>query len=1823
MNLSRDYWAKKLSGDLIPVSLIPHYQKELIQSFNQVKIEKLLSKNAGQQINFLSNLLNLSQFEVTISVFNILLSHYSNQQDLIIGSSFSLSHWLVLRTLFNNQLTVTDCFRATALTIKEAIEHQDYTFPGIDPSNFFRIVFLWCEKTNSIELGAKLFNACDIIFFITRQNDHLFLSCYYNADLYSSQMLERLIMNYEKLLETIAFNLNISFLNLLIPSVNEVKKLMEWGGVNKKINDANKTIVQLFELAVFQFSDKIAIISEKESFTYKQLNEISNQIAHYLLSLNIVHQDRIAICLDRSPLLIAVLLAILKVGAAYIPLDPSYPEKRNLFILKDSQARVVITNAGYGEKFKEQINGLIIIDEKSFWHDGSMQNLKNRAIIPNDLSYILYTSGSTGNPKGIAIAHQQCVNLLNWAQLTYTTEELSGVLAATSICFDLSIFEIFLPLVAGGKIILVEDATDIYRLKEEVRSQITLINSVPSVISFLLDAQMIPNSVETINLAGESLSRHLVNQLYEMAHIKKVYNLYGPSEATTYATYGLLEKSSDSQPSIGRPITGAIILLLNDKRQLVPLGVSGEIYISGAGLAKNYFNNPQLTRERFVKIPWFDDPEKIFFKTHDICRYDESGELRFLGRKDHQIKLRGFRIELEEIEIILMSHYAVNQAVVIFQVLNNEVKQLLAYVVLKKGRQLAEAQLKSYLNLMLPKYMIPQSIFFIDKMPLNENKKMDRKKLQAQANLHSFNVEKKKNHPEINMIEKQIIDIWQEILGISNVSTNDNFFDLGGSSLLLAKMHLQLERMFSLKIEKINLFKYPTIKDLVAYLRQRLEGVAIIGLSCRFPGANNLEQFWENLCQGVESIQSLSDADLIKAKVSHQDLKNPNYVKRCASVDGIEYFDRQVFNYTAKEAQLLDPQQRLFLECVWEALENAGYPPTACPGRVGVFATSEKSDYLETVLNDVLIKNTDLSHAEKFLIRISNDKDYLATRVAYKFNLTGPSLNIQTACSSSLAAIHIARQSLLAGECDIAVVGGVCLHLPQKQGYFYQEGMIASPDGHCRAFDAQAQGTVLGSGAGVVILKKLSRAQADQDHIYAILKGSAVNNDGIKKMGYTAPSINGQALVIEQALRAAGIPSDSISYIEAHGTGTSLGDPIEVAALTQAFSKDSIGSHSCGLGSVKTNIGHLDSAAGIAGLIKTVLSLYHKKITPSLHFSKLNPEISLAGTPFYICNQLKFWEANQLPRRAGVSSFGIGGTNAHVILEEAPAIAILDYGDEYFLLPLSAMSQQGLRELVQRYIDFFSKEPSNLNIADICYTAAIGRRHFSNRMIFVGAHLEDFKNQFTTWLETGLNTEMNNFNFMPITDAYLRGEEVSWAAFYHERRYQRVSLPCYPFQREYYWGVPPSSSIKDSPLGVRLLLPFSSQIRFQSQFSADFPAYNHHHRLFDVIVVTGSSHLAMFIAALDQVYGKNYCQLTELFFLNPFILKDDEIKTVQVIVDSGIENHISIVSGNNDSNWVTHAKAKFILNDLNNEFLNLEDIQSRCMGNMSGEKFYSEVWVPGLNTGNSFRWIKNISYYDREGLAESLRPIDVAELGMPLHPGLIETCFQLLNACWPFETSKLIDQQFIFVPFSIESITFWKKSIPCVPLSYACLKESSSEDHLAADVYLLDISGEVILKIMNFEVRKLYKTALNALIHRPNDSAKKHSLIFTDKHEVNKFKALAGHERKQALIEYVRQTMRQFLGVDALNEDLDDQRSFRDFGMDSLMSIELVNRFQKDLGLKLSATFVFEASSISQAVDYFEKHLFNGNVKTQKNQDSVSLSVEIEKEYNKLQALIS
>jgi amino acid adenylation domain-containing protein len=1181
-----------------------------------------------------------------------------------------------------------------------------------------------------IDAGGAQF---DLTLVAAEGPGSLQLALHYDAELFEPTTARRMLDGFVCLLRSALAEpaRPIATLAWLSPQ-ERARELRGWNETEAWFPRAS-TLPELFEAQVARTPDAVAIAEGKATLTYRSLDGRVDALAGRLRAAGVGPESRVGVLLERSTELVVALLAVLKAGAAYVPIDPSNPREVQAFLAADAGvSALLVRNAEHARRAEASAGGaeLVCVD------GAGPAGVNGPAARPANVAYVIYTSGSTGRPKGVMVPHEGVVNRLTWMQAAYGLGPADAVLQKTTFAFDVSVWEFFWPLLNGARLVLAapggqHDPAHLAELIE--REAITTLHFVPSALEVFLDGPYAARCrrLRRVICSGEALSPGLAARFFAALPGVELHNLYGPTEASIDVTsWACVEGDSGRSVPIGRPIANTECYVLDSELEPVPAGVAGELYLGGVGLARGYLGRPGLTAERFVPDPFAKRAGTRLYRTGDRARRRADGALEFLGRLDDQVKIRGFRVELAEVEAALRRQPGVRDAVAVARGEGAE-RSLVAYVVGAADATDA-AGLRARLGEALPGYMVPSVFVPLDRLPLTASGKIDRRALPPpgvggagrRGGAAPF---------EPSPFETLVAAAWREALGVEAVGAHDNFFDLGGHSLQLARVLTRL-RVAAPALTMVDLFRHPTVASLAAFLggaatapapavarpaRATSGGpVAIVGLAGRFPGARNVDEFWANLRQGVESITRFTDEEVAAAGVPAELARDPHYVKAGGLLPEVDRFDAALFGLSPREAEITDPQQRVFLECAWEALESAGIDPARAAGGVAVFAGVGVNTYRRTpgpgVAND----------AEAYQALVGNDKDFLATRVSYKLDLRGPSVTVQTGCSSSLVAVHEACACLLRGECDVALAGGVAARFPERAGYLYQEGSIASPDGHCRAFDANARGTVPGAGAGVVVLKRLDDAIADGDVVRAIVRGSAVNNDGAAKVGFTAPSVEGQARVVAAAYAAAGVGAEGVDYVEAHGTGTPLGDPVELEALSQVYRAAGVPRGGCAIGSVKTNIGHLDAAAGVAGLIKTVLALEHGELPASLHYEALNPEVDAATCPFEVNATLRPWPRRGRPRRAAVSSFGIGGTNAHVLVEEGPPPSpspLPPAGPPSAqLLLLSANSEGALGRLAGRLADHLETTPET-PLADVAHTLRVGRRALRYRRAIVAA----------------------------------------------------------------------------------------------------------------------------------------------------------------------------------------------------------------------------------------------------------------------------------------------------------------------------------------------------------------------------------------------------------------------------------------------------------------------------------------------------------------------
>ncbi|MBM3847069.1 MAG: amino acid adenylation domain-containing protein, partial [Verrucomicrobia bacterium] len=1030
----------------------------------------------------------------------------------------------------------------------------------------------------------------------------------------------------------------------------------------------SRSLLRWLESQAEQTPDAVAVEHHDSRLTYRELHARARAIAQWLRVEGVRPGEPVGLCIERGIPGLVTLLGILKAGAGIAPLDPQYPIARLRDMAEVARLRFVVCSEAT-KSLLRSMEGLRVLQLPDL-QDSNREFAAEPPVDsdPHSLLYVIFTSGSTGRPKGVAMPQSPLVNLVEWQA---RQSSLPGVgtrtLQFTTLSFDVAYQEIFLTWSTGGTLVLISeelryDPAALWRYILAARVQRLFLPCIA--LNQLVDAALRSGQVDSdlreIITAGEQLriTSHM-RQFFSQCSNLSLHNHYGPSETHVASAYQLSghPASWEELPPIGRAIDATELHILSKDLTPVADGEDGELFISGECLADGYIHQPELTQARFIELQLSGKPAVRAYRTGDLARRRADGEIMFLGRLDDQIKIRGFRIELGEVETVLCSHPAVREALAV-AVGDGAERRLAACLVLLPGMTVQTQSLRDHVRSKLSEPFVPSHTFRVEKLPLTPSGKADRRAaasgfegriLEASPGETPPGTADPTTQPSMS---DRVEAIWRALLHLPAIPHDVRFFDAGGNSLLLVSLQERLERELAVRISVADLFRYSTISQQAAWLGTpsptrvtepqahpagmplpdpstlRNTSIAVVGMAGRFPGCSNVDELWENLCAGKELTTVFDDAQLSANGTSPEVLQDPAFTRRRGVLENPGAFDAEFFSMTSQEARLTDPQHRLFLECAWAALEDAGCDPHRVQGLAGVYAGCSLNTYF---LNQVAASRARMAsftlafQADQYPTLVGNDKDYLATRVAYKLHLRGPAVSIQTACSTSLTAVVQACAALQSGQCDVALAGGASVSFPQERGCLHQEGAIVSADGRCRPFDARASGTVFGAGVGVVVLKRLSDALASGDQIHAVIRGAALNNDGGDKASFSAPSAKGQADVIRRAMELAGLTPDQVGYVEAHGTGTPLGDPIEVQALKEVFGDGNRRRQKCWLGSIKGNTGHLEAAAGITGLLKAVLAVREGRIPGTAHFESPNPKCALDDSCFAVSSTVKEW----------------------------------------------------------------------------------------------------------------------------------------------------------------------------------------------------------------------------------------------------------------------------------------------------------------------------------------------------------------------------------------------------------------------------------------------------------------------------------------------------------------------------------------------------------------------------------------------------------------------
>ena len=1169
----------------------------------------------------------------------------------------------------------------------------------------------------------------------------------FNSAVHDTAGIERLAGRFDVLLKAVAANCQCPLAELPMMGETEAALIAGWeNGPSLADTVKNDCVHTRFLAQAARTPNAPAVTAGGRKATYDEIARMAAQVAARLAAEGTEPEEPVGLCLTPSPELVAAFIGILMAGGASLQLDPLQPPGRLQTMIQGVGCRLVLTDAGACNRLPtlSADQQVIAIDDLASQAVGNAAGASaTPSITPDQLACIFHTSGSTGRPKPVGLTHGAlAAKMASIADVFgFGDEGNECVCAAASVGFDPWLQQVLLPLCTGGRLwipdrTLMVDLAGFWRAVSEQGT--THLNLVPSMLDSLLPGAPAAGlrGVRRLVLGGERLTPDLVQRTVMALRIDKVWNMYGPTEATVDATGWRLDPAAlGEEISIGWPLPGSTIRILDDRLNRVPVGHVGELCIGGVGLARGYLGMPEETAAKFIDDP-FGPPGTRLYRSGDRAAWHSDGSVLYRGRVDEQVKVRGQRLELGDVEAALLRQPGVENAVAIFEP-TLDGGRLTAHVV---GRATPDA-LRRALALELPAAAVPLGYIFHRTLPSLPSGKVDRQALVREQPT-------KRAGPAMPArtglaaassrrlaLQRAIAAVWAELLDGEAPALEANLFEAGVHSLLVPRAQLRLSALAGREVSAVEIFRYPTIAMLAAHLAgsddaqpdivpsparvkagedvddEQAASIAIVGMALRVPGADDPETFWRNLCDGVESIGAVDGAALRAAGQDEGLLADPSFVRAHGRLAGIDAFDPVAFGYTSGEAAAIDPQQRLLLEVALHALENAACEPSRqrpVGAFVGVGFPSYIFDNLDQQLRD--------GGAERYAVVLGNDKDHAATRLAYKLGLTGPVMAVATACSTGLVAVAQAVQALRAGQCRAALAGGASLGLTSAGGYLFSDGGIGSRSGRCRPFDAEADGTVGGSGGAVVVLKRLRDAQSDGDTIHAVIRGIGLSNDGGAKASFTAPTVDGQAAALAAALADAAVDPGSIGFIEGHGTGTALGDPIEVAALNLAYGPGTPGSIL--LGSIKGNVGHLDSAAGIAGLIKAAMAVRKGTVPPTCHFVRPNPQIPFAAGPFRVNSCSEPWPAHDGPRRAGVSSFGIGGTNAHVIVEQAPiqTSSMERSGDpaQADVLVLSAADGNALDQLSEAMAKRLDTDDAPA-LEDVAYSLQTGRRRLRRR----------------------------------------------------------------------------------------------------------------------------------------------------------------------------------------------------------------------------------------------------------------------------------------------------------------------------------------------------------------------------------------------------------------------------------------------------------------------------------------------------------------------------
>lgn len=1408
-------------------------------------------------------------FPVLMALVDAFLLRHTGQNDIIVGCPVAnreheqvqglvglFVNTLAVRARMNTQGGFAELAGTVDATFKKALSAQNCPFEkvieavGVERNasrNPIFDVFVALEGASWNDFGRAPLcmeplplphqsSKFDLSFYFKEQADGGYtVDVEYCTELFSQQTVSRMTERMCTLADAVLADDTKSLVELDILSAQERAELASFNDTAEPL-DITADMDSRFRAQVARTPHAPAVLDAAgTAVSYAQFNAQVDHLWQWLQEQGVERGQYVCVCVERSPAMLACIFAVLRLGAVYVPLAATLPAERLQSVFEDLGPCAVLCEARFAEVFCQntQSGQRILSPDLDALAVGAQTRGEDSAreadmLPPDSPAYVIFTSGSTGRPKGVLIEHASVANRLLWMQSRFPIGQGDVLLQKTTITFDVSVWELFWWSWQGASLALLEPGAEknpalIVQSIEDRR--VTALHFVPSMLrAFLdyLDAYPLEagklQSLRYVFTSGEALPRELVarwNTLRQTEHLRaELHNLYGPTEATVDVSWQPCLQTPPYTVSIGSPVSNTRLYVLDEGKRPVPLGVTGEIYISGIQVARGYLNRPDLTAQRFMDDPFV--PGNRMYRTGDLGRWLDGGSIEYLGRNDDQVKIRGYRIELGEVEAALGRCRGVSQAIVRMGRIG-EYKALEAFLLPQGGARLDLAGIRAELAALLPNYMCPARFFVMEDIPLSPSGKADRKRMQGKALLAGPHADEPGGadaglavaatpSPQANAngaFFEAVRLVWRQVMPEVEAGPDTGFFDAGGNSLLLVRLHTLLDKQWPGIFTLAGLFSESTIRAQAAFIARSQQAgsavenrrattapIAIIGMSVRLGDYADTESFWSDLARGADMNVPMPEKRRNETRQIFDAVGlafDEARLREAAYLSDISSFDYRRFGLSPNDASLLDPAQRVFLETALRALDDAGYGGSALESAdVGVFVGASPVRLFQTAVTRAF---PDLAE-QTYLINVPSN---VLARLSYLKNWHGPAASVDTACSSVLAALHQACRSLCAGECAVALVGGAHLiDLPVKADAAFA---IESASGQTRTFDAGAEGVGAGEGAAVFLLKPLDAALRDHDAIHAVIPGSAVNQDG-KSSSMAAPNPEAQGEVIALAAQNAGVDLAEIQFFEAHGTATVLGDPVEVEGLRRAFARQNVARPQKALiGSVKGNLGHLDAAAGAAGLAKAVLCLEKGLVPPQPHFERPNPHIDFDAAPVRVAQKLEPLPPHERPWRCGVSSFGLSGVNTHVIVAEHMAAPLPQDDGSWQCVVFSAPDEPALHEYISSVAAAVVRN-EGWPLHAVAATLIAGRDALPVRAAVVARTRQELLDQLKARLTATTVSKANmadaqrgaffatQAEAQAAGSAYLAGGTLLWPA---DKPAFRLHLPAAPLARTTLW----------------------------------------------------------------------------------------------------------------------------------------------------------------------------------------------------------------------------------------------------------------------------------------------------------------------------------------------------------------------------------------------------------------------------------------------------